>query len=62
MKNHEFENEPELEPPFEVAEEFLDCGEDDEGRERTVVEVIGPALESAGVKFPQLTAPREGEQ
>ena len=49
----------------DVREEFLAdiLVKDAEGRERTVVEVIGPALESAGVKFPQLTAPRgEGDQ
>jgi hypothetical protein len=30
MKNHELENEPELELPFEVPEEFLDYDEEDE--------------------------------
>ena len=30
MKTHEFENEPELELPFEVPEEFIDYDEGDE--------------------------------
>ena len=49
----------------DVREEFLAdiLVKDSEGRERTIVEVIEPALESAGVKFPQLSAPRgEGDQ
>ena len=45
----------------DVREEFLAdvLVRDSEGRERTIAEVIQPALESAGVQFPQLTAPRE---
>ena len=48
----------------DVREEFLSdiLVQDSEGRERTIGEVIEPALESAGVIFPQLTAPGEGEQ
>ena len=30
MKNHELENEPELELPFEVPDEFVDYEEEDE--------------------------------
>ena len=46
----------------DVREEFLSdiLVQDSEGRERTIGEVIEPALESAGVKFPQLSAPKEG--
>jgi hypothetical protein len=45
----------------DMREEFLAdiLVKDSEGKERTIAEVIEPALESAGVKFPQLTAPRE---
>ena len=47
----------------DVKEEFLAdiLVKDSEGRERTIVEVIEPALESAGVRFPQLSLPR-GEE
>ena len=46
----------------DVREEFLSdiLVQDSEGRERTIGEVIEPALESAGVIFPQLSAPKEG--
>jgi hypothetical protein len=30
MKNHELENEPKLELPFEVPEEFTDCEENED--------------------------------
>lgn len=45
----------------DVREEFLAdiLVKDSERRERTILEMIEPALESVGVKFPQLIAPRE---
>ena len=48
----------------DVREEFLAdiLVKDLEGRERTIVEVIEPALQSAGVKFPRIAAPTEEEQ
>lgn len=50
MKNHEFENEPELEPPFEVAEEFLDRDEDEEEKIVLKVDLLRRAIlmEAAG--------------
>ena len=48
----------------DIKEEFLAdiLVKDAEGRERTIVEIIEPALESAGVKLPQLASPKEGRQ
>ena len=48
----------------DVREEFLAdiLVKDAEGREKTIAEVIEPALKSAGVTFPRLAAPKEGEE
>ncbi len=45
----------------DMREEFLGdiIVQDASGRESTIIEVVEPALESLGIKFPQLSAPRE---
>lgn len=45
----------------DVREEFLPniLVKDEDGQERTIIEVIEPALEASGYKYPQLAPPKQ---